>query len=288
MCTPFAYSKSSAEVVVDMAVLGLRAGLPAADADDAHGGTAHPPVDDVQVVNVLLDDVIAGEPGVVQPVAQLVLHVAPVRLPGLVPEPALVPVRACRDDVADRAVLHALHGFQVRGMVAALRAGDDPEAFLLRELRGGDHGLVARGIDAHRLLGEHVLARLDGGLEVHRPEARRGCEDHVVRVAGNHLLEGVPARELAILGDRGAVAELLQVLQAVGEAIREEVACGHEADAHGRVQRVLDRAGAATAAADDADADLVAAGRPCARDVRGRGERAAHHDRGARLQEVAP
>ena len=52
------------EVVEDVAVLGSGADLPAAHADGASTGCVpQRPVDDVEVVDVLLDDVVAGEPG---------------------------------------------------------------------------------------------------------------------------------------------------------------------------------------------------------------------------------
>ena len=54
---------------------GLGARLPAAHADGLDRVRADRPVDHVEVVDVLLDDVVAGEPGEVVPVAELLLHV---------------------------------------------------------------------------------------------------------------------------------------------------------------------------------------------------------------------
>ena len=51
------------EVVEDVAVLRIGALLPAADADRSDRMAAHHPVGDVDVVHVLFDDVVAGEPG---------------------------------------------------------------------------------------------------------------------------------------------------------------------------------------------------------------------------------
>ena len=67
---------------------------------------------------------------------------------------------------------------EVAGLVAALRAGDDGQALLLGELRGGDDRADADRVDGHRLLHEDVLSRLDDRLEVERPETgRRGQDD---------------------------------------------------------------------------------------------------------------
>ena len=204
---------------------GCGARLAPADADHAHGRTAHRPVDHVEVVHVLLDDVIAGEPGVVEPVAELVLHVAPPGLAGLVPEAALVPVRARGHDLADRAVLHALHRFEVRAVVTTLRAGDDRRApFCFAMRRGREHRLVTRRVHADRLLGEDVLAGLDRGLEVHRPERRRRREDDVVRVGPITFSNASQPGELPVAGHGDLVAELLEVLEALREAIGEEIA----------------------------------------------------------------
>ena len=61
------------EVIVDVAELRVGPPLPPAHADRLHRMRAQHPVGDVDVVDVLLDDVVAREPGEVQPVADLPL-----------------------------------------------------------------------------------------------------------------------------------------------------------------------------------------------------------------------
>ena len=120
------------EVVEDVAVAFAGAGLPAAEAGDGFDRVrAEDPIHDVEVVDVLLDDVVAGEPGEVVPVADLPLDVAPAGLAVDDPDLAAVPVGLGVDDVADRAVVDALDGFDVVGRVAALGAGGDAEASFL-------------------------------------------------------------------------------------------------------------------------------------------------------------
>src|SRR5262249_3894719 len=68
------------EVVVALAALGLLMDLAAAHADGLDRVRAQRPEGDVQVMDVLLDDVVAAEPEEVVPVADLVLGVAPGRL----------------------------------------------------------------------------------------------------------------------------------------------------------------------------------------------------------------
>ena len=94
------------------------------------------PVHDVEIVDVLLDDVIAGEPGEVVPVADLPLDVAPPRLAVDDPDFAAVPVGFGVRDVADCAVVDALDRFAIVGRVAALGAGDDAETFFFGQLAG--------------------------------------------------------------------------------------------------------------------------------------------------------
>src|SRR6266849_5835185 len=65
------------EVVVDVTVAARSPRLTPAHSNRARWVSLLCPVDDVYVVNVLLDDVIARKPGVVEPVAHLVLEVGP-------------------------------------------------------------------------------------------------------------------------------------------------------------------------------------------------------------------
>src|SRR5436305_274109 len=87
---------------------GRTPAAPSAHAVDFHRVGFHHPVHDVDAVDVLFDDVIAGEPGVVEPVANLVFQVRPLRLARLVPEVSDVVVAVPRDDVADHALVNLL------------------------------------------------------------------------------------------------------------------------------------------------------------------------------------
>ena len=237
---------------------------------------------------MLLDDVVARQPGEVEPVAHLPLEVAPARLARLVPERALVPVGARGDDLADAAVLDALHRLDVAQLVPALGAGADAQALGLRRLGGGEHRADARPVDGDRLLGEDVLAGGDRGLEVRRPEAGRRREDHVVHARrGDHLLVRVEPDEGALVGHRARLAQLLEPLARLADAVGEGVADRHHADAGRALDGVGRRAAPAAAAADEADADLVAARRVNGRRAQAGGqERPSGH--GTRADEVAP
>ena len=211
----------------------------------------------------LLDDVVAGEPGVVVPVALLVLHVAGALLSGLsrVPDPLAVVGRLDGPDVADGALEDLLHRGASGLVVAPAEAVDDREALVDRVATRLDVLLEPGRVDGHRLLDEGVLALRDGVAQVHRAEVRRGRQEgHVAGV--DDVLVGVEADELGVLGDLDAVADgrFLQGLVARLQAVAEEFAHGDEPAPFVGRQCLFGGAGPSAAAADQADLDRVAAG----------------------------
>src|SRR5690348_895209 len=98
-------------MVEDMPKFGLDSHLASADAEglDRRFVLQHPG-GLIEDMDLLLDDVIAREPGEVEPVAQLPLHVAPLALARIVPEGAAVVVGVDGDDLADGAVVNSRDG----------------------------------------------------------------------------------------------------------------------------------------------------------------------------------
>ena len=96
------------------------------------------PVDGIQIVHMLFNDVITTEPGEVQPVSQLPLHVCPFGLAIPFPESAHVPVAAGGDRLADLAASYPFHDVQIALFVPSLRPGNDGEEFLIGS-SGGLH-----------------------------------------------------------------------------------------------------------------------------------------------------
>src|SRR5512143_2379097 len=99
--------KFDGKVVVDVAELAHRT---ATHAGALNGVRPNRPVEHVEVVHVLLDDVIAAGPGEPGPTAALPLHVRASLF--LVPLPvaehvAAIPVTLARDDVTDLAIVDA-------------------------------------------------------------------------------------------------------------------------------------------------------------------------------------
>src|SRR5262249_10229857 len=97
-------------VVEDVTELLAGSALPAAQADALDRRLVlHAQGHVVDALAGLLDDVVAGEPGEVQPVAQLVRHVVPVLLAVYMPQPVGVVEALQRRDLAAVPAVDALH-----------------------------------------------------------------------------------------------------------------------------------------------------------------------------------
>src|SRR5262249_43633678 len=142
------------EVVKDIAMFRGFAHFASAHTKSLYGRTAHDPVDDVEIVDVLLDNVIAGQPIEVEPVAHHPLHIGPVGLALLDPELFLAPVTLAADHLANRAVFETLNGFEIGGHMAALRSTNNSEPLFPGHLRGLDNVPHTDWIDRDRLLHE--------------------------------------------------------------------------------------------------------------------------------------
>ena len=227
----------------------------------------------------LFDQVIAAQPKENAPVADLVLQFAhPLRPQHTGPAAALhVVVGADEPDVADGPVADLLDAVQVVPLMAALQADHDREFFLLRHFVCRHQHPISRRVDAARLFQERVLAGFDGRCVVDRPEVRRRGQQHQVDAGVDHLLVGVEADEPTLGRDVDLgrqVRVLRQVLQAELDAFREQIADRHEFHRSRGQQRFAASARAAIAAADQADADHVAAGgMRGAGDAQARGQR---------------
>ena len=192
---------------------------------------AHDPVGNVQVMDVLLADVVAGEPGEVVPVLDLILHLGLAGTAIAEPDAVAVPVDPRQDQFAVLAVVNFLDPALVARVVAALQADNHLEALFVSQLVGLHELVEAGGVHAARLFHEDVLAGVDGVLVMGRAETgRRSLDDHVhARVDG--LLVGVQPHEDVVRGDVGLAFLLEGPVQAVGRAAGiafEGVGYGHD------------------------------------------------------------
>src|SRR5262249_28584659 len=155
----------------DVAELLAGAGLASARADALDGvGVAHDPGADVEVVDVLLDVEVAGEPGVVVPVAHLPGHLAHVIGALATPDGAAQIVGLQGDDLADRPVVDAGDGVLEPVVVPQAQTGDDRQVAAPGLAAGLQNGAHARGIDGARLLGKDMLVGVDRGAQMDGPK----------------------------------------------------------------------------------------------------------------------
>src|SRR4051794_24300252 len=76
-----------------------------------HGMGVHDPVRDVDVVDVLLADVVAAQPDVMIPVADLPLEISAAVVAAMPDRTAVHPINASGSHVPDGAIMDALDGF---------------------------------------------------------------------------------------------------------------------------------------------------------------------------------
>src|SRR4030095_355884 len=212
------------EVITDVAISRISPRLSSAKAERTYRVAIHRPVDDVDVVYVLFDNVVAGQPRKIEPVAQLPFEIAPLGLAILFPETALGPITARCDDLPNLAVVHQLHRLEVADLMAPLRARSDAQPFGFPLFVGGEHAANSRAIHPDRFLGEYVLAGGDCGLQVLRSESGRSSQNDVVHVARDYFLEGVESHKAAIIRHIQNFAYLQALLRRLVAYLAEE--CG--------------------------------------------------------------
>ena len=139
--------------------------------------------------------------------------------------------------------------------MTTLGAGDDGQALGPGDLAGRDDGTGSDRIDGHGLFDEAMLAGLDGGGEVQRPEGGRRRHHDVVAAAGDDLAVGVKAVEAALR------RKLEPVADGIGlglEGVADGGDLGLEVQDLAGLKEVGDGAVATPAAADETDLDARA------------------------------
>src|SRR5215470_10930198 len=152
------------------------------------------PVADINDVNVLLDDDVAGEHAVVHPVAEAALGGRGVGPSGPVEVAAQV-VGFAAGDFAESSRMNAANHFDERGAIANLEANVEAE-LAFGALANVDDFFRAGDIHSDWLFEIDVLARRDDGFEVLRMKIRRrGDDDGVDFFGGSNFAESVGADE---------------------------------------------------------------------------------------------
>ncbi len=183
---------------IDAEVVELVTGgppVPTTEPDRFHRMTGHEPVGDIDIVDVLLDEVIARERYPILPGADQVIR--RLRVDRLLPEHVADAERdsACVEPaqlLLDGNGLVRLATFE---LMSHLGAGCNDQALLLGKLPRGDDAPAAGRIDGDGLLDEDVLARLDRRFEVERAKQRSRCHQNDLHVGFEQLAIAVgPAK----------------------------------------------------------------------------------------------
>ena len=112
-------------MVEDFAILDRGADLSAAHTVSAHRVAILDPVDDIQVMDVLLIDMISAEPIEIIPIAHLVFHFCLARLPWFHPDATIVPIAVHGDDISDLTIMQPFESFDVARVMMTLEADAD-------------------------------------------------------------------------------------------------------------------------------------------------------------------
>ena len=249
-------------MVIDMTVGGVGALLAAAGAETFdRGNILECPGHFIERVDGLFDDVVAGEPGEIEPVADLPFHIGPFGLAGFHPECAGVVAAVGGEDVADSAVVEFGEGVAVAVVVAPAEAGDEGKIFLFCFFDGFENRADAGAINRDGFLAENMFSRRNGGLEMDGTEAGRRGEDDDVDAGVDDFLISVEADEGGYGGDFYFLAVAgFESGEGSVDVILEGIADGGKGDVFVGVEGLLGSAGAAPAAADEADLQQIGAG----------------------------
>ena len=233
----------------------IRAGESSSHPEGRHGIAPHDPVHGVEVVDGLFGDLIAAQPDEVHPVGELVFRVAHSFGPWPIPDAPRAVAGLRPDHVADRTLTDVFDGAEVVDLPPVLRARHDRGAPGDCRVVNFQTRSVAGGIDARGLLGKDMLAGLDRGPEIDRPEARRGGDQHDidVRVVEHPLVAIQPVVHRAIIeGDLPRMGLLHRLPHR--RALRGiEIGRRHEFHALVDRERVVDRPASPAAAAHDGE-----------------------------------
>lgn len=202
---------SIGELVIDGVMIPyIAARLPSASAKSRsfYRIFAFDPAANIEIMHVLLDDVVAGKPQIVIPIAYLELDFRHALSARAKPDRAAAPVDVQGADVADGAVVQALDGLDIVTLMSALRARRNREAFVFCGFARRDDLAYAGRIDGGGLLHKDVLVIVDGFGQRPWTKHRRIGQDDVVRVAGDDAFVCVPPSKALVVFN--GLAEVVQ------------------------------------------------------------------------------
>ena len=90
--------------------------------------------------------------------------------------------------------------FLIAAMEAQTKTRNHGQILFLGFDTGGQHRMDARGVNRHRLLGENVLAGINGRLQVDRAEVRRRAQQHDIHATGEQFLVSLETDKATFFG----------------------------------------------------------------------------------------
>ena len=199
---------------------------------------AEEPVEHIDVMHMLLDDMIARKPLPVHPVAKHPLHVGPALLARAIPQHRLIPVNVAARDLADHALLNPLERLDISSLMMALRAGQHAQPLGLGLLSGSHDRPVTLRIHADRLFEEAVHPFLRRILEMLGTEERRRGYDHDIDARIDHVLIRIETGKAVLVGQIDLILVVEHLFEAL-DPVGEDIADRRNRHAVGSSQKIL-------------------------------------------------
>src|SRR6516162_3118625 len=165
-------------------------------------------------------------------------------------------------DLADGSVVNSLHRFAFGVFVAITEARYHGQALFLGFLTSRHDRTDARRIHGNRFLGKYMLVSVDRRPEVEGAKVGRRREDYDINGTGEDLLVGIPTDEAMIFLHVYFLCNgflVSQFRKAALKMVGKEIPHGNQFNVWIRTESLRGGARAPPAAADQADAQRVAA-----------------------------
>ena len=227
------------------------------------------PVHYIDVMNMLLNDMVTTQVGVVIPVVELGFSGCHAWFWIAGPKDTLVPIATATNDVANRAFVKLLDSFDVSSLMPTLGSCNNAKSAGIGFIISSQAIASCRAVYANGLFGEDILLGLNRGHDMDGAKPRRGCEDDIIDLGIVHdFLVGINSRMNFIVCDFNFVIKFFNLWIILGNAFQaslkalslgfKSICDSVNCDIACRIQDVMCSAAATTTATNHAHADFVA------------------------------
>ncbi len=251
--------KLHGEMIEDLTVFLGIAYLTATYAMSTHGIGALDPIPHVNVMTMLLNNVISGQPCEIIPITNLVLDFRFTRFTRQSGTRTTAPVNAQGKDIADGTIMNAFYRFGVSLFVMPLKSNANFQILFLRFLIRREDLTHAGSVRRERFLHENMFSLPDRFFVMRRTKSRWRREQHYI-CSCDGVFIGVKTNKLPFLRNINLAGILfLQTLKTAIDLALAHFRHGHQLN-FSRVQRLTCRAGAASTATNQSNLDGVVVG----------------------------